>query len=219
MRPANMLSEFTTSTSALDSITFYCHDVHMENETQRDYSIGELADRAGVSTRTVRYYVSEGLLPPPVVAGPNSRYNDAHLERLAIINRLKEQYLPLKEIRRRLIDHTVPELHMDREADTSRSPAPASAPPSRTFLSRSSFARVAPTSGTAGLGTRNYAMPAMQETEPEYQAAISPPTPAGTTWRRIPVADGAELLISEEQYERNRDKIDWLVQWASRVLE
>ena len=54
----------------------------MENEGAREYSISELAEEAGVSTRTIRYYVSEGLLPPPVGAGPNSRYTDAHLHQL-----------------------------------------------------------------------------------------------------------------------------------------
>ena len=29
------------------------------------YAIGELADLGGISRRTVRYYVQEGLLPPP----------------------------------------------------------------------------------------------------------------------------------------------------------
>ena len=38
-------------------------------EGQHEYSISELAEAAGVSTRTIRYYVSEGLLPPPVGSG------------------------------------------------------------------------------------------------------------------------------------------------------
>jgi DNA-binding transcriptional MerR regulator len=66
------------------------------------YSLSELTDEAGVSVRTVRYYVAEGLLPPPVTAGPRSFYTRAHLDRLRLIDRLKTSYLPLKEIRRRL---------------------------------------------------------------------------------------------------------------------
>ena len=66
------------------------------------YTLAALTEVAGVSVRTVRYYISEGLLPPPVGAGPASHYTDAHLNRLALIGRLKEAYLPLKEIRRRL---------------------------------------------------------------------------------------------------------------------
>jgi DNA-binding transcriptional MerR regulator len=66
------------------------------------YTLAELTEAAGVSVRTVRYYISEGLLPPPFGAGPASHYSGAHLNRLALIGRLKDAYLPLKEIRRRL---------------------------------------------------------------------------------------------------------------------
>ena len=65
-------------------------------------SLGELTDAAGVSVRTVRYYIAEGLLPPPEGTGPGSAYTQGHLDRLRLIQRLKEAYLPLKEIRRRL---------------------------------------------------------------------------------------------------------------------
>src|SRR5688572_20946479 len=66
------------------------------------FGIGELAEEAGVSVRTVRYYIAEGLLPPPVVAGARSHYTRAHLDRLRLIGHLKAAYLPLREIRRRL---------------------------------------------------------------------------------------------------------------------
>src|SRR3954451_7366083 len=62
----------------------------------------DLTEAAGASVRTVRYYISEGLLPPPEGSGPGSAYTPAHLDRLRLIQRLKEAYLPLKEIRRRL---------------------------------------------------------------------------------------------------------------------
>jgi len=65
-------------------------------------SISELADAAGVSVRTVRYYITEGLLPPPVTAGAKSYYTEEHRDRLIVIGRLKDAYLPLREIRRQL---------------------------------------------------------------------------------------------------------------------
>jgi DNA-binding transcriptional MerR regulator len=66
------------------------------------YSLADLTDRAGVSVRTVRYYIAEGLLPPPLGSGPASFYTQAHLDRLRLIGKLKDAYLPLKEIRKRL---------------------------------------------------------------------------------------------------------------------
>ncbi|MDP8910091.1 MAG: MerR family transcriptional regulator [Chloroflexota bacterium] len=66
------------------------------------YTIGELAQAAGVTTRTIRYYSAEGLLPPPDTRGKFAGYGDAHLHRLQLIGRLKAAYLPLQEIRARL---------------------------------------------------------------------------------------------------------------------
>ncbi|HUS13913.1 MAG TPA: MerR family transcriptional regulator [Chloroflexia bacterium] len=61
-------------------------------------NINELANETGVTTRTIRYYVEQGLLPNPE-AGYPAQYTDDHLQRLALIRRLKEEYLPLDEIR------------------------------------------------------------------------------------------------------------------------
>jgi DNA-binding transcriptional MerR regulator len=46
------------------------------------YSIEELADAAGVSRRTVRYYVQRGLLPPPTGLGRGRHYTSTHLRQL-----------------------------------------------------------------------------------------------------------------------------------------
>jgi len=62
--------------------------------------IAELAEQAGVTPRTVRYYVAEGLLPSPGGSGQQRTYSREHLLRLRAIKRLKDAYLPLEEIRR-----------------------------------------------------------------------------------------------------------------------
>jgi DNA-binding transcriptional MerR regulator len=64
-------------------------------------TIQELADRAEVTTRTIRYYVEQGVLSPPERGRP-AEYTEEHVEQLALIKRLKEQYLPLEEIREAL---------------------------------------------------------------------------------------------------------------------
>src|SRR6185503_5191336 len=65
-------------------------------------TIEELADRAGVSVRTVRYYISQGLLAGPGSRGRAAAYGAEHLARLRLIRRLAEQHVPLGEQRRRL---------------------------------------------------------------------------------------------------------------------
>ncbi len=64
--------------------------------------VGELAERAGVSIATIKYYIREGLLPPPPVkTGRTMGYYDlAYLDRLKLIRTLREEhYLPLRVIR------------------------------------------------------------------------------------------------------------------------
>ncbi len=63
------------------------------------YLINELAKRADTTVRTIRYYTSEGLLPQPDTDGKYAYYDENHLRRLELILRMKEAYLPLKEIR------------------------------------------------------------------------------------------------------------------------
>ena len=49
----------------------------------------------------------------------------------------------------------------------------------------------------------------------------APPRPVGAdrpAWKRIPLGDAAELLIESDAYERRKDKVDWLVDWARKVL-
>src|SRR3712207_6888934 len=66
------------------------------------FDLNELSEAAGVTPRTVRYYVQQGLLPSPGTRGPGTRYDRVHLDRLQLIRRLQRQHLPLAEIRRRL---------------------------------------------------------------------------------------------------------------------
>ncbi len=66
-------------------------------------TVDELAARAGVTVRTVRFYSTKGLLPPPVI-GPRrvGHYGSAHLSRLALIEELRHQGMTLAAIERYL---------------------------------------------------------------------------------------------------------------------
>jgi DNA-binding transcriptional MerR regulator len=66
------------------------------------YAIGDLADLGGVSRRTVRYYVQEGLLPPPLGMGRGNHYGREHLDRLLRVKAMQEAGRTLDEIRRTL---------------------------------------------------------------------------------------------------------------------
>jgi DNA-binding transcriptional MerR regulator len=63
--------------------------------------IGELADRSGVPSATIRHYVREGLLPEPVKTSRNMAYYPAEfVDRIRLIKQLQEErFMPLKVIR------------------------------------------------------------------------------------------------------------------------
>jgi DNA-binding transcriptional MerR regulator len=67
-----------------------------------EYGVEELAARAGVSRRTVRYYVQRGLLEAPTGLGRGKHYTAQHLAALIAIRDLQEAGVPLEEIGARL---------------------------------------------------------------------------------------------------------------------
>ena len=69
------------------------------------YAIGDLADLGGVSRRTVRYYVQEGLIPQPLGVGRGNHYGQEHLDRLLHVKALQEAGRTLDEIRQ-VLDST-----------------------------------------------------------------------------------------------------------------
>jgi DNA-binding transcriptional MerR regulator len=67
--------------------------------TEQLLRIGELAARAGVSTRTVDFYTSLGLLSPAARTGGNFRlYAPDTVERIAIIRQLEAHGVSLHDI-------------------------------------------------------------------------------------------------------------------------
>jgi DNA-binding transcriptional MerR regulator len=210
-------------------------------------TLGELTEEADVSVRTVRYYIAEGLLPPPAGAGPASAYTPGHLDRLRLIHRLKAAYLPLKEIRRRLAglnDDEVRAVLASRDNDVAThdlmkpdwddSLAEAreylalleSGEPYRTeplplrfqAAPASPLPRVAPSDQAAALrSTRSEPPRASGVFSARPPQKADPETSAGL-WHRIPLGDEAELVISDRVYGRHRDRVDWLVRWARKVF-
>lgn len=65
-------------------------------------TIRQLAERAGVTQRTIRYYTDEGLIDAPVDRVRTPRYTERHLLQLLAAARLKANFLPLRVIRARL---------------------------------------------------------------------------------------------------------------------
>jgi DNA-binding transcriptional MerR regulator len=209
------------------------------------YSLNELTQATGVTPRTVRYYVSEGLLPPPVAAGPRSYYTESHLQRLLLIGHLKDAYLPLREIRRRLQalsdeDITGAIAELESVQDDSRAPQQTS----RAMMVEDRVASYSPLpeeedrqdeAATPPYDQlRPQTWPFVASRPGEYSDPV-PQEPAwrlpqpikssgrsmqrGTIWRKLEISEAAEFLIEERLYQRRKEQIDALLAWAQRILE
>lgn len=202
------------------------------------YSIKELCKRADVTSRTIRFYIEEGLLPPPEGPKSQSRYNQAHLQRLQIIRQLKNQYWPLREIKKTLENKSPVELSkLAQQIDfklTSRetkeqkemskiSTRPATSqvlpmPPLTKRQTEKSATSLGFHLGTANLG---FTFPGLYNKEqPEYRPTIIEEiAPASNVWERITIAPGVELNVETEIANKNRDVLDELIKEIRRKLK
>jgi len=183
--------------------------------TEQEYAIGELADLVGVTPRTIRYYVSIGLLPAPEQAGPKTRYTEGHLKRLHLIRRLQRQHLPLGEIGERIarLDDEAVEAALD--ADVAPRPADSALdyinriqggpPPALTE-------RQEVTPAPLRAETRSLA-------EPSPPRHKQPPLDTRTRWERVPLSESVELHIREPLGKRKHQQIERLIRLGRELLE
>jgi DNA-binding transcriptional MerR regulator len=74
----------------------------MSKSANDEMTIGELAERTGMTVRNIRAHQTRGLLPPPMVRGRTGYYNDDHVARIELTRELQEEGLNLEAIRRML---------------------------------------------------------------------------------------------------------------------
>ncbi len=68
------------------------------NRTRAEFSVTDLADRSAVPVSSIRMYQQRRLLPPPVRRGRNGVYDQSHLDRLLLIERLQAKGYSLAAI-------------------------------------------------------------------------------------------------------------------------
>ncbi len=62
-------------------------------------TIGQVAKLSGLAPSTIRFYEQSGVMPRPVRAGGKRRYDQAALERLAVVERAKDCGFSLAQVR------------------------------------------------------------------------------------------------------------------------
>jgi DNA-binding transcriptional MerR regulator len=83
------------------------------------YTMADLEAQSGLPGRTIRYYITQGLLPAARVRGVGATYGPTHLLRLKAIGLLKKENTPLEQIRQRLQDMRDTELAAMLEVETA----------------------------------------------------------------------------------------------------
>jgi len=190
------------------------------------YSLSDLCSVSGVTPRTVRYYVSQGLLRPPTGSGPAARYDDGHRDRLRMIRRLQRDHLPLAEIRSRLDALTDAEVAgllaepappMDSAADyiarllAGRGvvPAPRPAPPPGPPIA---LQRAMASSPERLLAMHAGVAP------PDGVPVTEPEPPARATWERVTLSPDLELHIRRPLTREDARRVDRLIGLARQIL-
>lgn len=72
----------------------------MSKPSKSEMTIGELAERTGMTVRNIRAHQTRGILPPPVVHGRTGYYNEEHVARIELTRELQGEGLNLEAIRR-----------------------------------------------------------------------------------------------------------------------
>ncbi|MFN2397365.1 MAG: MerR family transcriptional regulator [Gemmatimonadaceae bacterium] len=167
------------------------------------FDLNELSDQAGVTSRTVRYYIQQGLLSSPEARGPGTRYGRSHLDRLNLIKRLQREHLPLAEIRRRLEkldDRAVRELL--RTADEQ--PKSSALSYVREVLAGGRATRIA------------------ESLSYSRAAHVSPAPPPGggerSQWERIRLAPDVELHVRRPLSREQNKLVDSLIELAHNLF-
>ncbi len=179
----------------------------------QEYSLSELATLAGVTPRTIRYYVSIGLLPSPPQAGARTKYSDGHLQRLRLIRRLQRQHLPLGEIGAPLqgLDDEAVEVVLDTDA----------VPPEDSALDYIDRLKGAP--ALPRMTLKEIAPVRLPDMSPKDVDPGSPdPKLIGETrtrWERVPLTDDVELHVRQPAGRQKQKQIERLIRLGREMLE
>lgn len=175
-------------------------------------SLQELAGAAGVTPRTVRYYISEGLLSSPD-RGPRAGYDPDQLARLRLIRQLQRNHLPLAEIRRQLNDLSDAEVHEVLTAPRDAHERQSALAYIRSVLeepARTGFD--APQTTPDGLAARRGGVPMA----PARAASVQPDR---SHWDRVSLSPDVELHIRRPLTRGQNRAVGRLIGLARQLLE
>jgi DNA-binding transcriptional MerR regulator len=141
------------------------------NQIDREWTLRELAAETGVPERTIRFYISRGLLDPPLRGGRGAAYGAGHKARLEEIRTLQSKGLMLAEIAHVL------------------TMAPAESRPAESKAAEPGKARVAE---EPAIG---YRIARMELPAPAPGAGVAPTLPESEAWRAYHIAGDVTVIF------------------------
>jgi DNA-binding transcriptional MerR regulator len=188
------------------------------------FSLTDLARLADVTPRTIRYYISQGLLAAPTGSGHAARYGGGHLARLRLVRRLQREHLPLAEIRSRLGRLSDDEL--DALADeTTGDAAPPPSDSATDYIRRVLAGAPSAAPAAPAMLLRTSAHMASEAAPPLAVPAPPPPPPAAdaepdrSTWERVALTPDVELHLRRPLDRQTNKRVDRLIRIARELLE
>lgn len=211
-----------------------------------DLTLEDLSALTGVEPRTLRSWVSEGLLAPPFKPGRGARYPASNADRALAVRSLKDVHgLSLSEIGRRFMLATEEEIR-----DWAREAGPTAAPPgsARDYLRKLKgpgrdparreppLASASPDHAPPGKPFANWPQARNTPLQPEDREAdlasierlilqlekvLDAPAPRrarGTIWTRISVTPDLELSVRGDLEPRERMLFEQLADQFRAIL-
>ena len=173
------------------------------------YSLRQLAVEAGVTPRTIHFYVQQGVLPSAGSLGSQARYGSGHLARLRLIKRLQKEHLPLGEIAGRIRSLTDPEVER-LLGDARRAPASARSGSALDYISN--LLSRPPASQDDGAALRTVLR----------RSAATPPPPVAvdrSQWERIALTPEIELHVRRPLSRARNRQLERLLESARQILQ
>lgn len=171
------------------------------------YSLRELAVEAGVTPRTIHFYIQQGVLPSAGSLGSQARYGSGHLARLRLIKRLQKEHLPLGEIAGRIRSLTDPQVER-LLGEVRRAPASARSGSALEYVSN--LLSRAPAAQDDGMALRTML----------NRSAAAPPAPVDRSqWERIALVPEVELHVRRPLSRARNKQIERLLESAREILQ
>lgn len=161
----------------------------MSDDKPKEWTLRELAAETGVTERTVRYYISRGLVDPPLRAGRGAAYGEKHKAQIEAVRELQAKGLMLSQIEHALAAGRGGTVAEEIELDLKR----AEVPPAGKMLWFEPDGTLA--GDEAGPAPRDAQMLSAPRPTPSPAPGPAPALPEPEVWRSYEVARDVRVML------------------------